>query len=169
LEASITRKSVTDEKKAREQVEKHGYITGTMGRKNTVPYALYRGNGFVNAHLALGEKGTGFTFGDLALFFDAMLRMFDFDASSSHGTMAGRGIHLFEHASPLGNARAHELLERVRVKPVAKDDEVERRERAPRSFDDYRDRMSVDLADLPKGVTYYELPGDWDKLFPKVL
>lgn len=165
-EASITRKSVNKQDDADKQILKHGFVTGTMGRKNTVPYALYRGNGFVNAHLALGKKGTGFTYEDLKLFFDAMLRMFDFDSSSSHGTMGLREIHLFEHNSALGNERAFRLLERIKVKPLIEDDDPKRRSRPARSFDDYRDRISVDDKDLPTGVAYYSLPRDLGKLFP---
>lgn len=165
-EASITRKSVNKQEDADKQIAKHGFVTGTMGRKHTVPYALYRGNGFVNAHLALGKKGTGFTYGDLKLFFDAMLRMFDFDPSSSHGTMGLREIHVFEHESPLGNERAFKLLERVKVKPLSEDGDEERRSRPARDFDDYRDRISVDEKDLPTGVAYYSLPRDCGKLFP---
>jgi CRISPR-associated protein Csd2 len=165
-EASITRKSVNKQEEANKQILKHGFVTGTMGRKNTVPYALYRGNGFVNAHLAMGEKGTGFTYGDLKLFFDAMLRMFDFDTSSSHGTMGLRDIHVFEHASPLGNERAFKLLERIHVKPIIEDDDPERRSRPARSFRDYADRISVDLEVLPAGVAHYHLPEDTKKLFP---
>jgi CRISPR-associated protein Csd2 len=127
---------------------------------------LYRGNGFVNAHLALGKRGTGFTYGDLKLFFDAMLRMFDFDTSSSHGTMGLREIHVFEHNSALGNERAFKLLERVTVKPLSEDADSDRRSRPARSFDDYRDRISVDEKDLPTGVAYYSLPRDCGKLFP---
>src|SRR5690606_24431862 len=44
LEILISRKSVTDEegeKGAKAQIEKDGMITGTFGRKNTVPYGLY--------------------------------------------------------------------------------------------------------------------------------
>jgi len=165
-EASITRKSVNKQEDADKQILKHGFVTGTMGRKNTVPYGLYRGNGFVNPHLAMGEMGTGFTYGDLKLFFDAMLRMFDFDASSSHGTMGLREIHVFEHNSALGNERAFRLLERIKAKPLTEDDDPERRSRPARSFDDYRDRVSVDDKGLPTGVAYYSLPRDWDNLFP---
>jgi CRISPR-associated protein Csd2 len=165
-EASITRKSVNKQEDADKQILKHGFVTGTMGRKNTVPYALYRGNGFVNAHLAMGEKGTGFTYGDLKLFFDAMLRMFDFDTSSSHGTMGLREIHVFEHTSALGNERAFKLLERIHVKPIIEDDDSERRSRPARSFSDYAGRISVDLEALPAGVAHYLLPEDTKKLFP---
>jgi CRISPR-associated protein Csd2 len=69
LEFAITRKSVTTEQDAKKQVDKDGSITGTMGRKSTVPYGLYRCHGFVNPFLA---KDTGFTFGDLELFWEAL-------------------------------------------------------------------------------------------------
>ena len=59
--------------------------SGQFGRKSTVPYALYRGHGFINPLLA---KDTGFTFGDLRLFFESMVRMFDLDRSASRGLMA---------------------------------------------------------------------------------
>jgi CRISPR-associated protein Csd2 len=162
IEASITRKSVNKKEDADKQIEKHGFITGTMGRKHTVPYALYRGNGFVNAHLAMGAKGTGFTYGDLKLFFDAMLRMFDFNPSSSQGTQALRELHVFEHSSALGNERAFKLLERVKVEPIT----LEANSRPPRTFDDYRERITVSADPLPSGVVYYLLPRDWEKLFP---
>lgn len=165
-EATITRKSVNKQDDADKQILKHGFVTGTMGRKNTVPYGLYRGNGFVNAHLAMGRRGTGFTYDDLKLFFDAMLRMFDFDSSSSHGTMALREIHVFEHDSPLGRERAFKLLERIKVKPIIEDEDAVRRARPARSFDDYVSRISVEEKGLPVGVTYFQLPRDWDKLFP---
>jgi len=161
-EASITRKSVNKADDADKQIAKHGFVTGTMGRKNTVPYALYRGNGFVNPHLAMGAKGTGFTYGDLRLFFDAMLRMFDFNPSSSQGTQALREIHVFEHSSALGNERAFKLLERVNVTPISEEPNLS----PPRCFNDYRDRITVSTDPLPEGVTYYSLPRDWDELFP---
>ena len=40
-------------------------------------------------------------------------------AASAHGLMATRGLYVFEHASPLGNAPAHELFDRIEVTPVA--------------------------------------------------
>jgi CRISPR-associated protein Csd2 len=64
LEYSITRKAVTTEDEAKKQAEKDGSIIGTMGRKNTVPYGLYRCSGFVNPYLA---RDTGFTAADLDL------------------------------------------------------------------------------------------------------
>ena len=77
MEFSITRKSVTTELDAQKQINKidpdtgrrFGTITGTMGRKNTVPYALYRSYGFVNPYLA---NDTGFTTGDLEMLWSAL-------------------------------------------------------------------------------------------------
>src|SRR5262249_2822808 len=113
LEISITRKSVATPEEAEKQVQKDGYITGTMGRKNVVPYALYRGYGFVNPFLA---RDTGFTYGDLDLLFHALRgQMWEMDRSASRGLMATRGLYVFEHESALGNAPAHELFDRVGV------------------------------------------------------
>ncbi len=65
-EITVVRKAVTTESEAAKQIDKHGYVTGTIGRKNIVPYALYRGYGFVNPLLA---SDTGFTYADLKLLF----------------------------------------------------------------------------------------------------
>src|SRR5205807_484802 len=109
LEMSITRKSVTTEKEASDQINKtdpetgkrFGTITGTMGRKNTVPYGLYQSHGFINPFLA---KDTGFTNADLELLWQALRsQMWEIDRSASRGFMATRGLYVFEHASPLGS------------------------------------------------------------------
>jgi CRISPR-associated protein Csd2 len=148
MEIAITRKSVTKEEDAEKQSKKDGSITGTMGRKNTVPYALYRGYGFINPLLA---KDTGFTPADLHLFFDAFLRMFDLDRSASRGLMAMRKVLVFEHESPLGNAPAHLLFDRVLVPALEA-------ERAPRQFGDYQ--VMINRDGLPAGISLYELPED---------
>ncbi|MGL6096464.1 MAG: type I-C CRISPR-associated protein Cas7/Csd2, partial [Fimbriiglobus sp.] len=97
LEYSITRKAVTTEDEAKNQAAKDGSITGTMGRKNTVPYGLYRLSGFVNPYLA---RDTGFTTADLDLLWAALKgTMWDIDRSASRGLMATRGLYVFEHDS----------------------------------------------------------------------
>lgn len=146
MEIAITRKSVTTTDEAEKQAAKDGSITGTMGRKSTVPYALYRGSGFINPLLA---RDTGFTYGDLRLFFDAMTRMFDLDRSASRGLMAVRKVVVFEHNSALGSAPAHLLFDRVHVPALGA-------EQAPRQFTDYR--VDIDREGLPEGVTIFELP-----------
>jgi CRISPR-associated protein Csd2 len=149
LEIAITRKSVTTTDEAQKQTAKDGFITGTMGRKNTVPYGLYRAHGFVNANLA---KDTGFTYQDLALFFRAVQRMFEDDRSASRGLMAVRGLHVFQHDSALGRAPAHALFERVQTNPLGA-------EAAPRSFKDYAAAIKV-VKDSPDGVSYRDLTGE---------
>jgi CRISPR-associated protein Csd2 len=153
LEIAITRKSVTTAEEAEKQAKADGFITGTMGRKNTVPYGLYRAHGFVSPGLA---KDTGFTYSDLAIFFRAVQRMFEDDRSASRGLMAVRGLHVFQHAGPLGNAPAHKLFDLLSTPALGAD-------AAPRSFADYTcewDKAGVgriDRSPLPAGVTYHDL------------
>jgi CRISPR-associated protein Csd2 len=153
LEFAITRKSVTTEDDAKDQVQKGGSITGTMGRKNAIPYGLYRCYGFVNPYLACGEGGTGFTFGDLELLWQALrCTMWDIDRSASRGLMCTRGLYVFEHASALGSAPAHELFDRIKLLPLGSD-------KAPRSFDDYQSRLTIHAENLPASVTLHRLVG----------
>jgi CRISPR-associated protein Csd2 len=143
LEFAITRKSVTSAKTAEAEINEKGTLTGTMGRKNTVPYALYRCHGFVNPYLA---HDTGFTEDDLELFWQALTGvMWEIDRSASRGLMCTRGLYVFEHSSALGNAPAHELFDRIRVEPLGRD-------AAPRQFSDYKGRIVVDDANLPNEV-----------------
>ena len=110
----------------------------TMGRKFTVPYGLYVSHGFISAHLA---AQTGFTTDDLNVFWEALEKMFWEDHSAARGEMNVRGLYVFEHSTALGNAPAHELFEKVKVKC----------ENAPaRSFDDYK--VTID-ENMPEGVT----------------
>jgi CRISPR-associated protein Csd2 len=137
-EHAVTRCAVTTPREAEEQSGDNR----TMGRKFTVPYGLYRMHGFVNPHLA--EK-TGFSTNDLELFWIALAQMFDGDRSASRGEMAPRALICFEHESPLGNAPANKLLERVTV---------QKRNglngSPPRSFADYE--VTVNEADVPPGI-----------------
>ena len=150
LEFSITRKSVTTEEKASEQATKDGSITGTMGRKNTIPYGLYRLSGFINPYLA---RDTGFNEQDLDFLWDALKgHIWEIDRSASRGLMATRGLYVFEHESPLGNAPAHLLLDRVKVLPLGPD-------AAPRNFEQYGSQISIDSEGLPKGVKLHRLVG----------
>lgn len=150
LEFAITRKSVTTEDDAKKQASKDGSITGTMGRKNTIPYGLYRVSGFVNAHLA---QDTGFSENDLALFWKALEgTMWELDRSASRGLMATRGLYVFEHDSALGSAPAHALLDRVKVAPLGAD-------ASPRSFDQYKGNITVDDKALPAGVKLHRMVG----------
>lgn len=135
LEHSITRMAVATEGEA----EKQGGDNRTMGRKATVPYGLYRAHGFVSPALAervegRRVQGTGFDEADLALVWEALENMFEHDRSAARGLMSTRALVVFEHASRLGDAHAHELFSRVTV-------ERKDAERAARSFADYDVRV----------------------------
>ena len=149
LEISITRSSVTNEKDRDKE--------RTMGRKNIVPYGLYRVHGFVNAKLA---ERTGFSQEDLDLLWTALRDMLDLDRSASRGMMAARRLIVFRHDSALGNAQAHRLFDRVRVERVRGGDAVPvgdpRSHNWPpaRAFTDYRVTLNTD--GLPEGVTVVE-------------
>lgn len=140
-EHTITRMAVATEKEAQAQKGDNR----TMGRKATIPYGLYRTQGFVSAALA---QDTKFSERDLELFWRALQNMFDIDRSAARGLMSARKLIVFRHDSKLGNAPAHKLFDLVKV-------EKRNPESAPRSFDDYN--ITIDKAQLPKGVEIIEL------------
>ena len=150
LDISITRVAITREEDTQVVIsEDDGKASGgkrtEMGRKSLVPYGLYRASGFFNPHFA---KRTGLGQEDLALFWQSLQSMWDLDRSSSRGLMACRGLYIFSHDSPLGNAPAHKLFERVRVS--CREDV-----NAPRSFSNYI--VTVDDVELPDGISLTRL------------
>lgn len=144
LDLSITRVAVTRADQAAvvegEEGKEGQGKRSEMGRKPLVPYGLYRSNGFFNPHFA---KSNGITRDDLGLFWEALLRMWDQDRSAARGMMACRGLYIFTHDNPLGNAPAHLLLERVRAA-------LRTPGKSPRSFTDYEVTVGKGL---PDGVT----------------
>lgn len=136
MEMSITRMAVTKEEDAEKE--------RTMGRKQYIPYGLYRVEGFVSASLA--EK-TGFSQEDLDLFFSALKNMFENDRSAARGLMSSRKLFVFKHESKLGNAPAHRLFEAVKVNRLIPDAQE------ARSFSDY----AIEVGDIPEGVELIEL------------
>ena len=139
LEMSITRMAVTNEKDAEKEK--------TMGRKQYVPYGLYRAEGFVSA--ALAEK-TGFSQEDLDLLFEALMNMFEHDRSAARGLMTSRKLFVFKHDSKLGNAPAHRLFETVSVNRLIEDDAE------ARAFSDYEIVVTEDA--IPEGVELLSFP-----------
>jgi CRISPR-associated protein Csd2 len=142
LDVSITRMAVAEAKDAESPNQ-------TMGRKNLIPYGLYRCHGFISAHLA---RDTGFTEADLELFWLSLAQMFDHDRSAARGTMAPQKLVVFKHASALGNAPAHKLFERV---TVALKPELKTASHAARQFADYD--VVVDEKNLPSGIAVQAL------------
>lgn len=134
---AVTRVAVTDSKD-REKLQ-------TIGRKTLIPYGLYVAHGFYSPYLA---EQTGVTKDDLALFWQALVNMWDFDRSASRGLMAPRGLYVFSHQSKLGNAPAHKLFETIDV-ALKYDGTV------PRQFEDYS--VTVDDEALPEGITLTRL------------
>ena len=140
-EHSITRMAVATEDEAKKQSGDNR----TMGRKYTVPYGLYKANGFISAHLAIQ---TGFNDDDLNLFWESLKNMFDHDHSAARGMMNARKLIVFKHSSALGNASAHTLFNLIDVK--LKNEEV-----PPRSFNDYI--VTIDKDKLPEGVELLDM------------
>ncbi|MDG3002829.1 type I CRISPR-associated protein Cas7 [Paludisphaera mucosa] len=149
LEHAITRVALTNagDTSRGQEVASDGEeaSSGQFGRKMTVPYGLYRAQGFVSPFLA---RDTGFSKADLELLWQALAGMFEHDRSASRGVMAARSLIVFEHASALGDHPAHRLFDLV---------SCTRREagskKPARSFADYK----IEVAPSPtNGVTIHE-------------
>ncbi len=138
LEISITRMAVTNERDAEKE--------RTIGRKHIVPYALYRAEGYVSAKLA---EQTGFSEDDLQLLWKSLESMFDHDRSAARGKMSARGLYIFKHASPLGNAPAHKLFSLVKVNRTGNAG------KPARSFSDYA--VTIERDGIPEGVALQEV------------
>jgi len=135
-EVTITRQAVANVR----DVEKGQ----TMGKKQIVPYGLYRAEGYVSAHLA--KKTTGFSEEDLALLWDSLVNMFEHDHSAARGKMSARKLVIFKHNTELGCCQSHALFDAVKVERLSKD-------LPPRSFADYKVTVN---RDIPKGVEIIE-------------
>jgi len=144
LEQAIVRKAVERED-ADKQLAKDGFITGTFGRKSIVPYALYQASLFFNPFFA---SDTGFNDEDMTLTLEALQKMFEIDRSAARGQMSAKGLIVFEHSSPLGNAPADKLFARV---DVHRKDEG----KPARSFKDYI--IEVNDKGLPGGIRLHRL------------
>jgi CRISPR-associated protein Csd2 len=136
LEHSITRMAVATEKEAEQQQGDNR----TMGRKNTIPYGLYRAHGFISAPLS---KQTGFSEDDLELLWEALGMMFEHDRSAARGLMSSRGLYAFRHENALGRAPAHTLFDCVRVERNGNGGPA-------RDFSDFT--VTVDEGCVPDGV-----------------
>jgi len=137
MEVSITRVAVeTEAEREKERM---------MGRKHIVPYALYRAEGYVSAHLA---AQTGFSEDDLKLLWQALVNMFDHDHSAARGKMNARKLIVFKHESALGSAPAHKLFELITIKRATE------AAKPPRAFSDYE--VVLNRAGMPAGVAVEE-------------
>lgn len=139
-EVTITRVAITTEKDAENK-------STEMGRKNIVPYALYRVEGYISANLA--RKVTGFSEDDLELLWEAIINMFENDHSAARGKMAVRELIVFKHSRELGDCPAYRLFDSV---------EVRRKENVvyPRKYQDYivdiREEMIPDTVEMIRKI-----------------
>lgn len=142
-EYAVTRCAVTTVKEAESQKGDNR----TMGRKYTIPYAVYTTRGCVNPFLA---AQTGFNESDWELLKESLVHLFDFDASAARpaGSMAVRKLIVFKHESQLGNAPAHKLYDAVKI---VRKEGID----APRSIEDYD--IIIDKAAIPACVTVEEI------------
>lgn len=140
-EHSITRMAVTTPAEA----DKQDGDNRTMGRKYTLPYAVYRAHGFISAHLA---QQTAFCDDDLTLFWEALRHMFEHDRSAARGQMATRGLYVFRHNNMLGQAPAHDLFDRIVVNPIRD---------VTRCFKDFD--IAIDGQHMPEGIELMRLVG----------
>jgi CRISPR-associated protein Csd2 len=143
LEQAITRVAVTREDELEKLQSGEGGKDREMGRKPIVPYGLYRVHAYYSPYYG---RRTNVSVEDLELFWQALVMMWDLDRSAARADMACRGLYVFSHENPLGNAPAHKLLELVRVEKVT-DAEV------PASFGDYK-VIAPDQKSMPEGVTF---------------
>jgi|SRR5208337_4838660 len=135
-EVTITRQAVANAKDADKGQ--------TMGKKQIIPYGLYRAEGYVSANLA--KKTTGFSEEDLALLWESLVNMFEHDHSAARGKLSAQKLIVFKHDSELGCCQSHILFDKVKVERLSKN-------LPPRSFKDYKVTISKDV---PKGVEIIE-------------
>lgn len=141
IEITITRMAVATEKEAKDQEGNNR----TMGKKNIIPYGLYRTEGYISAHLA---NQTGFNEDDLKLLWESLLNMFDHDRSAARGKITARVLIAFKHDSAIGNAPAHLLLDRIKISR-------ESANQPARSYSDYQ--VSLDDKNMPPNVKIEKL------------
>ena len=133
-EVTITRVAITTEKDAENK-------STEMGRKNIVPYGLYRVEGYNSANLA--RTVTGFSEEDLDLLWEAIINMFENDHSAARGKMAVRELIVFKHSKELGDCPAYKLFDAVEVR---KKEEIE----YPRKYQDYTVQIHEEM--IPDSV-----------------
>ena len=162
LEISITRMAATNEKEKAEREKGQRGQRRAYGKPHHGPQA-YRAlwalpcHMFINAKLA---ERTGFAEEDLDHLFEALGKMFEHDRSAARGEMSSRHGIAFKHAGALGNAPAHELFDRVRVRRAMNGSVYDigdrRLDNAPptRRFEDYV--VEINRDNLPSEIEIVE-------------
>lgn len=137
MDLTITRIAITKESdKKRKQTE--------MARKPIVPYGLYRAHGFYSPFLACQAGDKLVNEEDMNTLWESLEHLFDFDHSAARGEMNVRGLYVFTHENPKGNAPAHKLFDMVKNPKLGK---------PAREFVEYEVTIPKQ-ADMPKGITF---------------
>lgn len=131
MDLGITRTASTQEEKKDNASQ--------MGNKTVIPYGLYA----VRIHYQ-PTKDNQVTEQDLEVLWATIATMFEVTRSAARPDVNVRGLFVFSHTSPLGNAPARTLLDSVKIGRRAPDQKVTK-------FDDYE---IVEPASTPAGVTY---------------
>lgn len=134
MELGITRTASTKEE-AKDNASQ-------MGNKTVVPYGLYA----ARIHYQ-PTRDNQVSEADLQLFWDCVAMMFEVTRSAARPEVNVRRLDVFSHTSPLGNAPAFSLLDRIRVTRV---DGVNQ----PTAFNDY---VISGPDEMPEGVTHHRL------------
>lgn len=124
------------------------------GSKPLLPYGLYECRGHYSPSL---DKHGLVTQIDLALFWNALRKMFESDISSARpGAMNSVAAGVFTHEHRLGNYPAHRLFDRIELQFEPREPDV----KYPRSYRHYRLTWPHD-GKIVEGVTFTTLFNDW--------
>ncbi len=111
----------------------------TMGKKEIIPYGLYKSHVFYNPNIAKNVTSE-----DMAILWESLVKSWEFNRSASRGFMACRGLYVFSHDSKYGNAPTHELFQLLKI---------ESKSTTPRSISDYE----ITIGDAPDNITLTRL------------
>ena len=134
MDCGITRKAVTKESDRKNK-------ENTMARKPIVNYGLYKGFGHYSPYLTQKTPNSEMTSdnlfvkeNDLKLFWEALWKGLDNDHSAIRH-IRPRGVYVFTHCSPRGNAPSHRLFDMLKI---ALKEDVKKEDRSPSQFSDYK-------------------------------
>ena len=137
-----------------------------MGRKKRVPFAVYVAKGSVSARLAEGERGTGFSVGDLDLLRKALETLFLNDESTARpiGSMImQKGVFFTHSLKKDGDEAVHKTLSRLKVEFTGKEENGVKVEKPEKARDMGCYKISLDKSGLPSTITIDEF-GEYTKV-----
>lgn len=164
MDIAITRCAITEGKQLGSSEEYEKAIADTpenklhtMGRKALIPYGLYFGKGFISVY---DSQCTGFSEEDVDLLFEAILKMYEHDRSSSKGRMTVRKLLALKHVGNDHDSNQREQQAMLGCAPaqVLFEDIIEINKKpgvtTPRKFADYE--IIIHMDKVPEGTQLYE-------------